>query len=122
MNLKKIFLAAVIVYGLISAWLIGTPYINNAMFANDLDTVARILSVDGTIQKAKNQLLRSAGSNNIPVTEKDFTIIMDERTRQVLVEVVYTVQVKTPFDLYIHTWNFHPRAEKGLAKIPKPNQ
>ena len=56
MNIKKILIGVVVIYGLISAWVIGAPYIKNAMFANDMETIARILSVDGTILAARNQL------------------------------------------------------------------
>ncbi|MDF1535440.1 MAG: hypothetical protein P1S46_02930 [bacterium] len=123
MNLKKILVAAAVIYAVVSLWRIGTPYIKNAMFSNDIDTIARTLSVDGTVEKARLQVLESARLNEIPVTEGKFTIVKDEQTRQVLIEVKYTVQVKTPFELYTHTWNFSPRAEKGLQKLPSvPNR
>ncbi len=118
MKLKKILIGAVVFYAVLSAWMIGTPYINNAMFSNDIDTIARYLSVDGTVEVASRRVLKSVRSNNIPATEEDFTIIKDKRTRQVLIEVKYTVTVSTPFDLYTHTWHFAPRAEKGLQKLP----
>ena len=120
MNIKKILVAVVVLYAVISCWMIGTPYIKNAMFANDLDTIARTLSVDGTLLQARNQLLEAVRIHELPVTEENFTVIKDERTRQVLIEVKYSVSVKTPFDLYTHTWNFAPRAEYGLQKIPRP--
>ena len=118
MNLKKILIAVIVIYAVVSGWRIGTPYLNNAMLSNDIDTIARSLSVDGTVERARNRVLKSVRSNNIPATEEDFTIIKDKRTRQVLIEVKYTVQVSTPFDLYTHTWHFAPRAEKGLQKLP----
>jgi hypothetical protein len=118
MNLKKILTAIAVIYAVISVWTIGTPYLNNAMLSNDIDTIARYLSVDGTVEIATRRVLKSVRSNNIPATEEDFTVIKDKKTRQILIEVVYTVQVSTPFDLYTHTWNFAPRAEKGLQPLP----
>ena len=122
MNLKRILIAAVVFYAVVSGWMIGTPYINNAMFSNDIDTFARSLSVDGTVQRARNQVLESIRLNEIPATEENITIIKDKVTRQVLIEVKYTVEVKTLFDLYTYTWNFSPRAEKGLQKLPNPGR
>ncbi len=122
MNLKKILIAIVVFYAVVSVWKIGTPYLNNAMLSNDIDTIARYLSVDGTVEVASRRVLKSVRSNNIPATEENFTIIKDKQTRQVLIEVVYTVQVSTPFDLYTHTWNFAPRAEKGLQNLPSPGR
>ncbi len=120
MNLKKILIGVIVIYGIVSAWMIATPYFNNAMLSNDLDTIARTLSVEGDMRKATNQVKESVRLNEIPATEENFTIIRDERTRQVIIEVRYTVVVKTPFELYTHTWNFSPRAEKGLVKVPRP--
>jgi hypothetical protein len=120
MDLKKILVILVVVYLVVSGWRIGAPYIKNVMFQNDLDTIARTLSVDGTLLQARNQVIEAVRINEIPAQEKDFTIIRDENTRQVLVEVKYSVSVSTPFDLFTHTWNFSPRAEKGLQRVPKP--
>ncbi len=107
---------------MVSAWWIGTPYIKNAFFQNELDNIAKILSVDGTVEKARRQILEAAQQNGIPAQEKDFTVIRDEKTRQVFVEVKYTVAVPTPFNLYTHTWHFKPSAQYGLQKIPQPGQ
>ena len=120
MNLKKVLVILVIGYLVVSGWRIGTPYVKNVMFQNDLDTIARTLSVDGTIQKARNQVKEAAIYNGIPAAEEDFTILKDEKTRQVVVEAKYTVSVTTPFGLYTHVWNFAPRAEKGLQRVPRP--
>ncbi|UCF89307.1 MAG: hypothetical protein JSV70_03460 [bacterium] len=120
MNLKKILIVTAVIYGVVSAWMIGSPYIKNAMFANDVDNIARILSVDGTIQKARNQLAEAVRYHEIPATPENFTILKDEGTRRVIIEVRYTVEVTTPFGLYTHVWNFNPRAEKGLIKVPRP--
>jgi len=120
MNLKKILMGVIVIYGVISAWMIAAPYLTNAIFANDLDTIARTLSVEGDMRKATNQVKESVRLNEIPATEENFNIIRDERTKQVIIEVSYTVVVKTPFELYTHTWNFSPRAEKGLVKVPRP--
>ena len=118
MNIKKILIAAVVIYAVLSVWMIGTPYIKNAMFANDLDSIAATLSVDGTIKSARNQLLEAVAYHDVPASEEGFTIIKDKESRQVLIEVKYTVVVNTPFELYTHTWNFAPRVEKGLQKLP----
>jgi hypothetical protein len=120
MNLKKILIGVIVIYGIISSWMIATPYFNNAMLSNDLDTIARTLSVEGNIKKATNQVREAVRLNEIPATDENFTIIRDEKTKQVLIQVRYTVVVKTPFELYTHTWNFSPRAEKGVVKIPRP--
>ncbi len=121
MNLKKIIIAAVVIYAVISGWRIATPYFNNAMLSNDIDTFAKSLSVDGTVGKARNRVLESIRVNGIPATEEDITITKDKQTKQVLIEVKYSVSVTTPFDLYTHTWHFNPRAEKGLQRLPNPN-
>jgi len=113
MNIKKILIAAIVIYGLISAWMIGTPYIRNVMFSEEVDNIARGLNYDGTIKRARNRLNKAARSNHIPITEKDFVIIKDPKTKYTLVEVTYSVTVSTPFELYTHVWNFHARAEKG---------
>jgi hypothetical protein len=120
MNLKKILIGVIVIYGVISAWMIGSPYIKNAMFANDLDNIARVLSVDGTIQKAKNQINAAIRYHEIPATLENFTITKNERTRQVLIDGKYSVRIETPFGWYTHVWNFNPRAEKGMVKIPRP--
>lgn len=120
MNLKKILIGIVLIYGFVSGWMIGSPYIKNAMFANDLDNIARILSVDGTIQKARNQINDAIRYHEIPATLENFSIIKNERTRQVVIDGKYSVSVETPFGLYTHVWNFNPRAEKGLQRIPRP--
>lgn len=120
MNLKKILAAAIVIYAVVSLWRIGTPYIKNAMFSNDLDTIARTLSVDGTVERARSQVLEAIRINEIPAGDEGITVVRDERTRQVLVEVRYSVSVTTPFGLYTHTWNFDPQAQYGLQKIPRP--
>jgi len=120
MNFKKILIGALLIYSVISVWMIGTPYIKNASLANDLDNIARILSVDGTIQKARNQVDAAIFYHEIPATLENFTIIKDERTRQVIIDGKYSVRIETPFGLYTHVWNFNPRAEKRMVKIPRP--
>jgi|GEM_PF-5833909 len=120
MDIKKLLILLIFGYLLVSGWRIGTPYIKNAMFQNDIDSIARVLSVDGTVEKARRQLLEAVASNGIPASEKDLTILRDENTRQVFVGVKYSVSVSTPFDLYTYTWNFNPQAQYGLQKIPKP--
>jgi len=122
MNLKKILILVVVVYGLISAWMIGTPFIKNAMFSNDLDNIARTLSVDGTVEKARNQVNEAVKLDKIPASPDNYVIIKNKTTRQVLIEVPYTVKVTTPFGLYTYVWNFKARAEKGLQKIPRPEE
>lgn len=120
MHPKRILVLLVILYLVVSAWRIGTPYIKNAMFQNELDTIARVLSVDGTVERARRQVLEAVEKNDIPAEEKDFTILRDEETRQAVVGVKYSVSVSTPFNLYTHTWDFHPQAQYGLQKIPSP--
>ncbi|UCG39491.1 MAG: hypothetical protein JSV00_04515 [bacterium] len=122
MNLKKILVGLLVIYGVISGWMIGAPYIRNAMFGNDVDTIARTLSVDGTILQARNQLLEAVRINGIPAREENFTIVKDEQTRQVLVEVRYSVSVTTPLGLYTHVWNFKPSAQYGLQRLPTPGR
>lgn len=120
MDMKKLLILLIFGYLLVSGWRIGTPYIKNAMLQNDIDNIARVLSIDGTIERARRQLLEAVGSNEIPATEKDFTILRDENTRQAFVGVKYSVSVSTPFDLYTYTWNFNPQAQYGLQRIPSP--
>lgn len=122
MDIKKLLILLIFGYLLVSGWRIGTPYIKNAMFQNDIDNIARSLSIDGTVERARRQLLEAVAGNGIPASEKDFTVMRDENTRQVFVGVKYSVSVSTPFDLYTYTWNFNPQVQYGLQKIPKPAQ
>ena len=122
MNLKRIIVIFVIAYLVVSTWMIGEPFIKNAMFSNDLDNIARILSVDGTVGAAHRQVREAAIYHGIPASEKEFTIIKDVENRQVIVQVRYSVSVTIPFGLYTHVWNFAPRADKGLQRIPRPAQ
>jgi len=122
MDLKKPLIIFVVGYLVVSVWWIGTPYIKNAIFQNELDNIARTLSVDGTVQRARRQVLEAVRQNEIPAQEKDFTIVRDQATRQAFVGVKYTVAVSTPFNLYTHNWHFSPSAEYGLQKIPQPSQ
>jgi hypothetical protein len=120
MNLKKILIGLILIYGFVSTWMVGSPYIRNAMFNNDLDNIARILSVDGTIQKARNQITEAIRYHEIPAALENFTIVKDERTRQVIIDGKYSVSVELPFGLYTHVWNFNPHAQKGLVNVPRP--
>jgi hypothetical protein len=120
MNLKKILVILVVVYLVLSAWRIGTPYIKDAVFQNDLDTIARSLSIDGTVPQARNKVLEAIRINEIPAGEKDITVIRDMETRQVIVGVKYSVSVSTPFGLYTHMWHFNPSAHYGIQKLPRP--
>ena len=122
MDLKKIIVILVVAYAVVSLWMIGAPYIKNAMFSNDLDNIARYLSVDGTVSTARKQVKEAIDYHGVPVPEDGVTIVKDAGTRQVLVEVRYSVSVTTPFGLYTHVWHFAPRAEKGLQRIPNPAQ
>jgi len=122
MNMRKILPLLIAVYLIVSVWKIGTPYVEDKMFKNELDNIARVLSVDGTVARARNQVIEAVRIHEIPATEENFTIIRDEQTRQVVVGVDYTVSVTTPFGLYTHVWNFHPRVEKGLQRVPRPGQ
>jgi hypothetical protein len=122
MNLRKILPILIALYLIISVWMIGTPYIENAIFENDLDNIARILSLDGTVQSARSQVLEAVRTHEIPAKEENFIIIRDEQTRQVVVGVNYSVSVTTPFGLYTHVWKFSPRVEMGLQRVPRPAQ
>jgi hypothetical protein len=122
MNLRKILPILIALYLIVSVWMIGAPYVENAMFENELDNIARILSVDGTIKRARNKVIEAVRVHEIPAKEENFTIIKDEQTRQVVVGVDYTVSVTTPFGLYTHVWNFAPRVEMGLQRVPRPQQ
>ncbi len=120
MNLKRILIVVVVIYVVVSAWKIGAPYLENAMLSNDLDDIARVLRVEGDLKKAENQVREAIRIHEIPVREEDITITRNEETKLVVIEVKYTVQVTTPFGLYTHTWNFNPRVEKGIVKVPRP--
>ena len=122
MDLKKLLILFVVGYLLVSAWWIGTPYIKNAIFQNELDNIARTLSVDGTVERARRQVLKAVQLNEIPAQEKDITVVRDETSRQAFVGVKYSVAVSTPFNLYTHTWHFNPSAQYGLQRIPQPGQ
>ena len=112
-RMKKYIIAVVAFYLLISGVMVGMPYLRNVMFSDELDTIARGLNYDGTILRATNRLIQAAASNNIPVTKEDLVVIKDLKTHYTLVEVKYSVNVSTPFDLYTYVWDFHPRAEYG---------
>lgn len=111
MNIKKILIWISVLYLLVSGVMIGTPYVRNVMFADEVDNIARGLNYDGTIVRAKNRLTEAARSNKIPVTQEDFIIKKDLKTNDTLIEIKYSVTVSTPFELYTHVWNFHPRAQ-----------
>jgi len=111
MNIKKILIWTVVLYLIVSGVMIGTPYVRNVMFSDEVDNIARGLNYDGTIVRAKNRLTESARSNKIPVTQEDFIVIKDPKTNYTLIEIKYSVTVSTPFELYTHVWNFHPRSE-----------
>ena len=112
-KLRNYLIVGVVLYLLVSGWMIGMPYIRNAMFADEVDNIARGLNYDGTILRATNRLIKAAASSNIPVTKEGFVVIKDPKTHYTLIEVKYSVEVATPFELYTHVWNFHVRAEKG---------
>jgi hypothetical protein len=111
-RMKNYIIILVSVYLLVSGVMIGMPYIRNVLFSDELDNIARGLNYDGTILRATNRLIKAAASNNIPVTKEEFVVIKDPKTHYTLIEVKYSVEVSTPFELYTHVWNFHPRAEK----------
>ena len=112
-KLRNYLIVAVVLYLLVSGWMIGMPYVRNVMFADEVDNIARGLNYDGTILRATNRLIKAAASDNIPVTKEEFVVIKDPKTYYTLIEVKYSVEVSTPFELYTHVWNFHVRAEKG---------
>jgi len=112
-RLKNYIVVIVVIYLLVSAVMVAIPYVRNVMFADEVDNIARGLNYDGTILRATNRLIKAAASNHIPVTREDFVVVKDPRTDYTLVEVKYSVTVSTPFELYTHVWNFHPRAEFG---------
>ena len=112
-KLRNYLIVAAVLYLLVSGWKIGMPYVRNVMFADEVDNIARGLNYDGTILRATNRLIKAAASNNIPVTKEEFVVIKDPKTHNTLIEVKYSVEVSTPFELYTHVWNFHVRAEKS---------
>ena len=112
-RIRNYLIGIITLYLLVSGVMIGLPYVRNVMFADEIDNIARGLNYDGTITRATNRVKESARSNKIPITEKDFVITKDPRTRDTLIEVKYSVTVSTPFELYTHVWNFHVRAEKS---------
>jgi hypothetical protein len=112
-KIRNYTITLVTLYLLISGVMIGMPYVRNVIFSDEMDNIARGLNYDGTILRATNRLIEAAASNNIPVTKEDFVVIKDRKTHYTLLEVKYSVTVSTPFDLYTHVWDFHPRAEYG---------
>ena len=112
-RLKNFLIWTAVFYLLVSGVMIGMPYIRNVMFSDEVDNIARGLNYDGTLVRAKNRLTEAARSNKIPVTREDFAVIKDPKTNYTLIEVKYSVEVTTPFGLYTHVWDFHPRAEYG---------
>ena len=112
-KLRNYLIVAVVLYLLVSGWMIGMPYVRNVVFADEVDNIARGLNYDGTILRATARVKNAASSNNIPITEKNIVILKDPKANYSLVEIKYSVSVSTPFELYTHVWNFHVRAEKG---------
>ena len=112
-RIRKYLIGIIVLYLLVSGVMIGLPYVRNVIFTDEVDNIARGLNYDGTVLRATNRLIKAADSNNIPVTKEDFVVIKDPKTRYTLIEVKYSVEVSTPFELYTHEWNFHLRAEKG---------
>jgi len=110
-RLKNYVIGIILLYLLVSGVMIGIPYVRNFWFSDEIDNISRGLNYDGTITRATNRVKEAARSNKIPVTEKDFVITKDPKTGYTLVEVKYSVTVRTPFGLYTHAWDFHPRAE-----------
>ena len=93
--------------------MIGIPYLRYVMFADEVDNIARGLNYDGTLVRARNRVNDAARSNHVQLDEKNVVITKDPKTHYTLVEIKYSVTVSTPFNLYTHVWNFHPRAEYG---------
>jgi hypothetical protein len=112
-RIRNYLIGIITLYLLVSGVMIGLPYVRNVIFSDEVNNIARGLNYDGTITRATNRVKESARSNKIPITEKDFVITKDPRTRDTLIEVKYSVTVSTPFELYTHVWNFHVRAEKS---------
>ena len=110
---RNYLIGIIVLYLIVSGVMIGLPYVRNVIFSDEVDNIARGLNYDGTITRATNRVKESARSNNIPITEQDFVITKNPRTRDALIEVKYSVTVSTPFELYTHVWNFHVRAEKS---------
>jgi len=110
---RSYLIGIIVLYALVSGWMIGMPYVRNVMFSDEIDNIARSLNYDGTITRATNRVVEAARSNHIPITEKDFVITKDPKTSYTPVEVKYSVTVSTPFELYTKVWDFHPRAEYG---------
>ncbi|UCF31240.1 MAG: hypothetical protein JSV26_02120 [bacterium] len=108
-RLKNLLLLLVAGYLIVSGVKLGTPWLRNQMFVEEMDNQARALVVDGTAERTTRRLLESARGYKIPIDERNLTVIRDLERGQVLVEAKYRVVVVLPFGLYTHTWNFNPR-------------
>ena len=116
MRFGKWLFILVLVFVIISAIKVGTPYLRNWMFKGVMEEQARLLSVN-TIKKAKSTLLQEARGYEIPITEEQLIVRKDRNTGQVLIETEYSVTVEI-IPNYSYTWHFHPKVEirVGLAK------
>lgn len=113
MRFGKWLVILVLVFGLVSAIKVGTPYLRNWMFKGVMEEQARLLSVN-TVGKARSKLMHEAGGYRIPITNDQLIIRKDRATGQVLIETEYSVTVEI-IPNYSYTWHFHPKVETRVA-------
>ncbi|MFV1956282.1 MAG: hypothetical protein ACC669_00755 [bacterium] len=113
MRFGKWLFILVLVFGIISAIKVGTPYLRNWMFKGVMEEQARLLSVN-TVSRAKSNLMQEARGNKIPITEEQLIVRKDRATGQVLIETEYSVTVEI-IPNYSYTWRFHPKVETRVA-------
>ncbi len=113
MRFGKWLFILVLIFGVISAIKVGTPYLRNWMFKGVMEEQARLLSVN-PVGKAKNTLMHEARGYEIPITEEQLIVRKDRTTGQVLIETEYSVTVQI-IPNYSYTWRFHPKVETRVA-------
>ncbi len=109
MRFGKWLFILVLVFVIISAIKVGTPYLRNYMFKGVMEEQARLLSVN-TVGRAKSNLMQEARGNEMPITEEQLIVRKDRNTGQVLIETEYSVTVEI-IPNYSYTWHFHPKVE-----------
>jgi hypothetical protein len=109
MRFGKWLFILVLVFGIISAIKVGTPYLRNWMFKGVMEEQARLLSVN-TVSRAKSKLMQEARGYEIPITEERLIVRKDRNTGQVLIETEYSVTVEI-IPNYSYTWHFNPKVE-----------
>ena len=113
MRIGKWLAILVIVFGIVSVIKVGTPYLRNWMFQNEMEDQARLLSVN-TVSRVKSNLMQEARGYKLPITDEQLIVRKDRDTGQVLIETEYSVTVEIVPN-YSYTWNFHPRVETRVG-------